>query len=223
MDRLSKIFYVQSNLNQVLGVATTKISGEEREELLRKYCLALSMKVAELSKEVGAEWWKSKKSIDYDKAKEESVDILHFLTTVFMLLGMDAKEVFEEYGKKHATNMTNRPDWDSGDLNRPVLSDEQIDLIGLMREHKVSVHYYSYDRDEFAEVGFLSIGDALEEFVKPSKVDDENFHPFGIFSEQQNMMYTQTEFFESVSSIMSKSEKMKHMAVVSCDIIGMKK
>jgi dimeric dUTPase (all-alpha-NTP-PPase superfamily) len=42
--------------------------------------------------------------LDKQNAKVEAVDLLHFIVTVFQILGMTADDVFEAYLKKNKVN-----------------------------------------------------------------------------------------------------------------------
>ncbi len=48
--------------------------------------------------------WKKDFKFDSDHAKEELIDILHFLLQAFLILGMDANEIYKLYIHKNRKN-----------------------------------------------------------------------------------------------------------------------
>lgn len=71
---------------------------------LRKYTHAMQEECSELMEEFPWKWW-SKDPVDIQNARVEAIDILHFLTSIFNLLGMSPKDVHELYLKKWETNI----------------------------------------------------------------------------------------------------------------------
>lgn len=112
MDKLAEIFRLQDALNTKVGVSLqdiNKMSQTERLSWIRDYCHALNIELGEFLIEVGAKWWKE---FDYSapKAKEEAIDMFHFLISIMMMLGITPDDLYDEYVRKNAKNMV-RPDW----------------------------------------------------------------------------------------------------------------
>jgi dimeric dUTPase (all-alpha-NTP-PPase superfamily) len=68
-------------------------------------CRAIIHETVELEDELGWKWWKTRKEADLFKVKEEAIDVLHFLLSLFLKLGMDAEEVRKLYKQKWQINM----------------------------------------------------------------------------------------------------------------------
>lgn len=49
-------------------------------------------------------WWSDNSQMDYDKAIEELIDILHFWLSAANLLGLDAESIKAEYSDKNQVN-----------------------------------------------------------------------------------------------------------------------
>ncbi len=103
-DKLDKIFEMQAELNARIGVPHKNFSNEEKKEWVLNYSRALSQEVAELIDSVPWKWWAKYQTFDEQNAKVEAIDILHFLISIFQVLGMSADDVFDIYCKKNAIN-----------------------------------------------------------------------------------------------------------------------
>lgn len=96
MDELLKL---QAELDNHIA----KTRGAEAKPI--DLCRAIIHEAVELEDELGWKWWKTAKGVDSARAKEEAIDVLHFLLSLFIKLGMDAKEVEEAYRRKWHVNM----------------------------------------------------------------------------------------------------------------------
>ena len=66
--------------------------------------LSLFSETNELLNELNWKHWKNPKGLDYEAIKYEAIDILHFLVTVFIILGMNEKDVEDYYMNKNKEN-----------------------------------------------------------------------------------------------------------------------
>lgn len=103
MDRLEEIFALQKSFNDRL-IAQRGLEGISAEEWIQKYSLAMLSEMAELLEEVQFKWWKNKRPLDKQAAKEELVDILHFFVSMCLKLDMDAQELHRIYLDKNQEN-----------------------------------------------------------------------------------------------------------------------
>jgi len=79
--------------------------GLEGTDLLGDKVTALIVEAAELANEIrGFKYW-SNKGPDYDKAKEEYVDCLHFMLNIGNELFLNAEEIAKEYDRKYKINI----------------------------------------------------------------------------------------------------------------------
>ena len=71
---------------------------------MQRKILALLTELTEVLDEVNYKWWKNPKEIDYDKVKEELIDVLHFFISMCITAGMDADEMLRCYLAKNKEN-----------------------------------------------------------------------------------------------------------------------
>lgn len=72
-------------------------------------CRAIVHECCEMQNELAWKWWKDTKP-DKEKAKEELVDILHFVISAAIDLGMDAECLFGRYLVKNQVNHIRQED-----------------------------------------------------------------------------------------------------------------
>lgn len=124
-DKLEAIFALQSELNdrifakqdirgpdgQVLTMAAIAeaLRKDERgpnglpNQWLRNYLTALKAEASEVDQELLWKWW-SKDRIDLQNIRVELVDLMHFLTSLALVAGLDAAEFHRLYTRKHEVN-----------------------------------------------------------------------------------------------------------------------
>jgi len=109
MDKLDLIYQMQAELNVIFGRDT--VNDPRRVEWLFDYTEALSSEVQELKDCINWKFWSEegkekqyKKLIDSKNAKIEAIDCLHFLITIFQILGMTPEEITNIYKLKHEKN-----------------------------------------------------------------------------------------------------------------------
>ena len=81
-------------------------TGREDPTLLEK-AVALSVEAAELIDAAGYKWWiwsDNGREIDERMVREEAVDVLHFLLSIFLSLRMNEDDIKKEYNKKWRKN-----------------------------------------------------------------------------------------------------------------------
>ena len=103
---LETIFERQIELNKKINPSLYK-DIENDPELKRKWFLnfelALKQESAEAIDSLNWKWWK-KDTDDWENVKVELIDMLHFWVSMCTFAGLDAKDVFELYAKKHKLN-----------------------------------------------------------------------------------------------------------------------
>lgn len=104
MDKLDKIFAMQSELNARIGVPHENLSDEEKIKWILNYSRALQQEVSELIDSVPWKWWAKYQKFDEQNARVEVIDILHFLVSIAQVLGMTAEDLFSAYCKKNEVN-----------------------------------------------------------------------------------------------------------------------
>ena len=104
-DKLEEIFRLQEQLNKRIGVDTTQMTDDQRQQWVLNYCRALTQEVAELTDSVPWKWWAKYQKFDKQNARVEIVDLLHFLISLAQVMEITPEELFEAYTKKHRVNL----------------------------------------------------------------------------------------------------------------------
>lgn len=71
---------------------------------LRNYIWAAKAELDELAELVPQKWW-SKNQLDLGKAREEFIDVFHFMLSIGLSLGLDAEGIKAVYMQKNAVNL----------------------------------------------------------------------------------------------------------------------
>ena len=102
-DTLDVIFSLQNALDRDIE-QRRGLEGISREEWLQKDAIAIFVELGELLCEVNYKWWKNKKPVNEDAAREELVDVLHFLISMCIRMGMTADDLYNGYVSKNKEN-----------------------------------------------------------------------------------------------------------------------
>ena len=102
-DKLEAIFRMQKFFADQLQ-ANGKFP-YPREVAVEKLCTAMSHEVHELQRLTGWKWWKTQtKPMDEYEAKEELIDIFHFVIHAAIVLGLTADDFLRVYEQKMEIN-----------------------------------------------------------------------------------------------------------------------
>jgi dimeric dUTPase (all-alpha-NTP-PPase superfamily) len=101
MDTLEAIFSMQKELASMMDLSRYPASTEGRVSALST---AIIHEAVELQRLTSWKWWKKPTPFDSAAAKEELIDIWHFVVQASIELGMTPAEIFEEYRKKNKVN-----------------------------------------------------------------------------------------------------------------------
>ena len=101
MDKLEKLIEMQRNLASVLASSRYPSKTEERISLL---CTSITHEAIELQRLTNWKWWKKPTEFDSEEAKEELIDIWHFVLQATIELDMTADDVVKYYSKKNKIN-----------------------------------------------------------------------------------------------------------------------
>ena len=104
-DMLQEIFDMQRQLNLRIGVDTSAMTDEERQQWVLNYCRAMSQEIAELTDSVPWKWWAKYQTFDKQNARVEVVDLLHFLVSLAQVLELEAEDVHDYYVQKNKVNV----------------------------------------------------------------------------------------------------------------------
>jgi dimeric dUTPase (all-alpha-NTP-PPase superfamily) len=101
MDTLDTIFSIQKELASVIDLSRYPGSLEGRVSALST---AIIHEAIELQRLTSWKWWKKPTPFDIEAAKEELIDIWHFVVQASIELGMSPADVLDEYKKKNEVN-----------------------------------------------------------------------------------------------------------------------
>jgi dimeric dUTPase (all-alpha-NTP-PPase superfamily) len=101
MDVLETIFKLQIELAQI---TTSTGYPHLKEERISVLATAMIHEAIELQRLTNWKWWKKPTKFDDTRAKEEVIDLLHFLVQTSIELGMSPKEILEQYMRKNQIN-----------------------------------------------------------------------------------------------------------------------
>jgi dimeric dUTPase (all-alpha-NTP-PPase superfamily) len=101
MDILETIFKLQKELATVIASEGYPRIKEERISAL---ATAMIHEAVEVQRLTNWKWWKKPMEFNETQAKEEVIDLWHFLIQMSIELGMTPEEILNEYMKKHRIN-----------------------------------------------------------------------------------------------------------------------
>lgn len=102
---LDLFLQLQDILNQKAGCPSVDNMNQEQQiEWLLKFSRSLLHEDIEFERELPWKHWKKNQEFNINNAKDEAIDILHFLLSIFIYLKMDAKEIRERYLIKNKIN-----------------------------------------------------------------------------------------------------------------------
>ena len=101
MDTLEAIFSMQKELASMMDLSRYPASTEGRVSALST---AIIHEAVELQRLTSWKWWKKPTPLDGAAAREELIDIWHFVIQASIELGMSPADILEEYKKKNKVN-----------------------------------------------------------------------------------------------------------------------
>jgi dimeric dUTPase (all-alpha-NTP-PPase superfamily) len=101
MDNLEMIFEMQRSLAEIIKSPRYP---RQKEARISALSTAIIHEAIELQRLTNWKWWKKPVSFDEDMAKEEIIDIWHFVIQASLELGMTPSDILKEYSKKNQVN-----------------------------------------------------------------------------------------------------------------------
>lgn len=101
MDRLDTIFSMQKSLAEMMNLDRYPKDTEGRVSAL---CTAIIHEAVELQRTTNWKWWKKPTPFDTENAKEELIDIWHFVIQASLELNLTPDDILEEYKRKNQIN-----------------------------------------------------------------------------------------------------------------------
>jgi dimeric dUTPase (all-alpha-NTP-PPase superfamily) len=111
-DMLKTIFQKQKELHQTIMTYSPSINSQyskkflslSNEERISALCTAIIHEAVELQRLTNWKWWRKMLEFDENQAKEELIDIWHFVVDASIELGMTPQNILDEYVKKNQIN-----------------------------------------------------------------------------------------------------------------------
>jgi dimeric dUTPase (all-alpha-NTP-PPase superfamily) len=100
-DRLETIFKLQKSLSEMMKLDRYPKDSEGRISAL---CTAIIHEAVELQRTTNWKWWKTPTSFNVSEAREELIDIWHFVIQASLELKLTPDDILEEYKKKNEIN-----------------------------------------------------------------------------------------------------------------------
>lgn len=99
--KLERIFELQRGLADMMNLERYPDNTEERISAL---CTAMMHEAVELQRTTNWKWWKTPTEFDREEAREELIDIWHFVVQASLELGLTPHDILEEYRRKNEIN-----------------------------------------------------------------------------------------------------------------------
>ena len=100
-DQLETIFKLQRGLSDMMNLDRYPKDSEGRVSAL---CTAIIHEAVELQRTTNWKWWKTPTSFNQIEAREELIDIWHFVVQASLELNLTPEDIVEEYKKKNEIN-----------------------------------------------------------------------------------------------------------------------
>jgi len=106
-DRLEEIFSLQKGLTEMMNLDRYPNDIEGRVASL---CTAMIHEAVELQRTTNWKWWKKPTEFNQAEAKEELIDIWHFLIQASLELELTPDDILREYQRKNEINRQRQKD-----------------------------------------------------------------------------------------------------------------
>ena len=100
-DKLETIFSLQKDFASLMNSNRYPKNTEDKVSAL---CTAIIHEAVELQRTTNWKWWKTPTAFNEDEAKEELIDIWHFVIQASIELNLSPDEILEEYKRNNKIN-----------------------------------------------------------------------------------------------------------------------
>ena len=106
-DKLDSIFAMQKSLADMMNLDRYPKDTEEKVSAL---CTAIMHEAVELQRTTNWKWWKTTTAFDEAEAREELIDIWHFVVQASLELNLTPDDILKEYERKNEINRQRQKD-----------------------------------------------------------------------------------------------------------------
>ena len=100
-DRLDSIFALQKGLADMMNLDRYPSDVEGRVTAL---CTAIIHEAVELQRTTNWKWWKKSVQFNESEARDELIDIWHFVVQASLELNLSPEDILEQYKRKNQIN-----------------------------------------------------------------------------------------------------------------------
>ena len=100
-DKLESIFELQKSLADMMDLDRYP---KDVEGKISALCTAIMHEAVELQRTTNWKWWKTPTAFNEVEAKEELIDIWHFLIQASIELNLSPEDILKEYQRKNEIN-----------------------------------------------------------------------------------------------------------------------
>ena len=106
-DKLDSIFSLQKGLADMMNLDRYPKDTEGKVSAL---CTAIMHEAVELQRLTNWKWWKTPTEFDEKEAREELIDIWHFVIQASLELNLTPEDILKEYERKNEINRQRQKD-----------------------------------------------------------------------------------------------------------------
>ena len=106
-DRLDSIFSMQKGLSEMM---TLDRNPKDTEGKVSALCTAIMHEAVELQRTTNWQWWKTPTEFNESEAREELIDIWHFVVQASLELNLTPDDILKEYERKNEINRQRQKD-----------------------------------------------------------------------------------------------------------------
>ena len=106
-DRLDSIFSMQKGLANMMNLDRYPKDTEGKVSAL---CTAIMHEAMELQRTTNWKWWKNPTEFNEAEAREELIDIWHFVVQASLELNLTPDDILKEYERKNEINRQRQKD-----------------------------------------------------------------------------------------------------------------
>ena len=106
-DKLDSIFEMQKGLEDMMNLDRYPKDTEGKVSAL---CTAIMHEAVELQRTTNWKWWKTPTEFNEAEAREELIDIWHFVVQASLELSLTPDDILKEYERKNEINRQRQKD-----------------------------------------------------------------------------------------------------------------
>ncbi len=106
-DKLNSIFSMQKGLEDMMNLDRYPKDTEGKVSAL---CTAIMHEAVELQRTTNWKWWKTPTEFNQVEAREELIDIWHFVVQASLELNLTPDDILKEYERKNEINRQRQKD-----------------------------------------------------------------------------------------------------------------